>query len=60
MILKTTPTGRDLTLKAVTSHMKVENDFMKGMSIEKQAQLAQLLKELILSQQYELNRSGLR
>ena len=40
--------------------MKVDNDFMKGMSIEKQAQLAQLLKELILSQQYELNRSGLR
>lgn len=60
VILKATPEGRELTLKAVTSHMQVENDFMKGMPEEKQRELAQLLKELILSQQGALNRDGLR
>lgn len=60
VILKATPEGRELTLKAVTSHMQVENDFMKGMSPEKQRELAKLLKELILSQQGALNRDGLR
>lgn len=60
VILKTTPAGRDMTLKAVTAHMRVENDFMKGMPVEKQRVLAQLLKELILSQQGALNLNGLR
>ncbi len=60
VILKATPKGRALTLKAVTSHMAIENDFIKGLSKSKQRILAQLLKELILSQQGELNRNGLR
>lgn len=60
VILKTTDAGRELTLRAVTAHMKVENDFMKGMSKDKQLELAKLLKELILSQSGELNPMGLR
>lgn len=60
VILEATEAGRELTLRAVTSHVEVERQIVGGISPEHRATLARLLKELILTQVGELNRDGLQ
>lgn len=58
VILRATPAGRELTLKAAAAHMRVERDLMQGLSEEDGRALAGLLRKLILLQGEALNRDG--
>ena len=60
VILTATPLGRRVALKAVVSHMQIERSIIERLSGEEKLGLAKLLKRLILVQQHELNKDGLR
>ena len=59
VVLKVTEKGRELTLKAVTSHVEVECQLVEGLSAQDREALSGLLKKLILSQSRVLNPHGL-
>lgn len=59
VVLKVTEKGRELTLKAVTSHVEVGCQLVEGLSAQDREALSGLLKKLILSQSRVLNPHGL-
>lgn len=58
VILRATKAGRDVALKAAASHMQLEREMLQGLPAEDAAELAELLRRLILLQEEPLNKDG--